>query len=121
MPIGSATPRGSGGRVSANTWFAGAVYRLLPELSANVGLYQVKDKTSTRGLNDLRMVATGLTWSPYKDWDFFVDYATVDRKDGATAMFSIYDAWRPDTGNKTVQSVSTRDQSGISIGAQYKF
>ena len=109
------------GKADVDTWFAGAVYRLLPELSANVGLYQVKDKTSTRGLNDLRMVATGLTWSPYKDWDFFVDYATVDRKDGATAMFSIYDAWRPDTGNKTVQSVSTRDQSGISIGAQYKF
>ncbi len=110
-----------GGRADADTWFAGAVYRLRPDLSANLGWYQVKDKTPTRGLNDLRMIATGLTWSPYKEWDFFVDYATVDRKDGATAAFSIYDAWRPDTGTPLVQSAGKRDQSGISLGAQYKF
>ena len=81
----------------------------------------MKDKTSTRGLNDLRMIATGLTWSPYKEWDFFADYAIVDRKDGATAAFSIYDSWRPDTSNKAALSAGTRDQSGISVGAQYKF
>lgn len=109
------------GKADVDTWFAGAVYRLLPDLSANLGWYQVKDKTSTRGLNDVRMVATGLTWSPYKEWDFFVDYATVDRKDGATAAFTLYDAWRPDTGNKAALSSGTRDQSGISVGAQYKF
>lgn len=116
--LGTSSP---GGRADVDTWFAGAVYRLLPTLSANLGWYQVKDKTPTRGLNDLRMIATGLTWSPYKEWDFFIDYATVDRKEGATAAFSIYDAWRPDTSAPTVQSTGTRDQSGISVGAQYKF
>ncbi len=116
--LGTSSP---GGKADVDTWFAGAVYKLLPALSANLGWYQVKDKTSTRGLNDLRMIATGLTWSPYKEWDFFVDYASVDRKDGATAAFSIYDSWRPDTGNKSALSAGTRDQSGLSIGAQYKF
>jgi hypothetical protein len=81
----------------------------------------VKDKTSTRGLNDLRMIATGLTWAPYKEWEFFVDYATVDRKNGATAAFTIYDAWRPDTSSSSTLSAGTRDQSGVSVGAQYKF
>ncbi len=110
-----------GGKADVDTWFAGAVYKLLPDLSANLGWYQVKDKTSTRGLNDLRMIATGLTWAPYKEWEFFVDYATVDRKNGATAAFTIYDAWRPDTSSSSTLSAGTRDQSGVSVGAQYKF
>ncbi len=110
-----------GGKADVDSWFAGAVYRVLPTLSANLGWYEVKDKTPTRGLNDLRMIATGLTWSPYKEWDFFVDYATVDRKDGATAVFSIYDTWRPDTSSKSPLAAGTRDQSGVSVGALYKF
>lgn len=121
LPGATLSASSPGGKADVDTWFAGAVYRLQPELSANLGWYQVKDKTSTRGLNDLRMIATGLTWSPYKEWDFFADYAIVDRKDGATAAFSIYDSWRPDTSNKAALSAGTRDQSGISIGAQYKF
>ncbi len=116
--LSTATP---GGRADVDTWFAGAVYKLLPELSANFGWYQVKDKTSTRGLNDVRMLATGLSWAPYKEWEFFIDYATVDRKNGATAAFTLFDAWRPDTNNRDLWSASTRDQSGVSVGAQYKF
>ncbi len=121
LPEATLSTTSPSGRANVDTWFAGAVYQLFPSLSANLGWYQVKDKTSTNGLNDVRMVATGLTWSPYKEWDFFVDYAAVDRKDGATAAFTLYDAWRPDTGNKQQTSAGTRDQSGISVGAQYKF
>lgn len=121
LPTATLSTTSPGGKADVDTWFAGAVYKLLPDLSANLGWYQVKDKTSTRGLNDLRMIATGLTWSPYKEWDFFVDYATVARKEGATAAFTIYDAWRPDTGNKAALSSGVRDQSGVSVGAQYKF
>ncbi len=110
-----------GGRADVDTVFAGALYRFTPKLSANAGWYQVKDKTSTAGLNDVRMFATGLTWSPYKDWDLFIDYVTADRKDNATAVFSIYDAWRPDTANPSTLAAGTRDQSGVAVGAQFKF
>jgi hypothetical protein len=61
-----------------------------------------------------------LTWSPYKDWDFFVDYATAYRKENANAAFSIYDAWRPDTSSTSL-AAGTKNQSGISIGALFKF
>ncbi len=74
------------------------------------------------------MFATGLTWTPYKDVDLFVDYVKAMREDGATGAFTIYDKWGPDTGNTCVNttgttgcSESTKSQSGISIGAQYKF
>jgi hypothetical protein len=47
----------------------------------------------------------------------------ADRKNGATAAFTIYDSWRPDSGYAAAKphSANTRDQSGISLGAQYKF
>ena len=51
------------GKVSADTWFAGGLFRFSPTLSWNGGWYQVKDKTTTSaGTNDVRMLATGLTW-----------------------------------------------------------
>lgn len=115
------------GKVDANTWFAGALYRLTPTLSWNGGWYQVNDQTaqtSTNKNNDVSMVATGLTWTPYKDWDFFIDYARSMRESGATGAFTIYDKWVPDTSVGGVlggYSESKRGQSGISIGAQYKF
>lgn len=113
-------PTTPGGKADVDTFFAGAVYRFTPTLSANFGWYQVKDKTTTNGSNDVRMAATGLTWSPYKEWDFFVDYATAYRRKNANAAFSIYDAWRPDT-NSTSLAAGTKNQSGISIGALFKF
>lgn len=115
------------GRVNADTWFAGALYRFTPTLSWNGGWYQVKDRTlqsSSNQRNDVRMLATGLTWTPYKDWDFFVDYARSLRENGATGAFTIYDKWVPDTsvgGVNAGYSESKRSQSGISVGAQYKF
>ena len=113
------------GKVSADTWFAGGLYRFSPTLSWNSGWYQVKDKTTTSaGANDVRMLATGLTWSPYKEWDFFVDYARATRENSATGAFTIYDKWVPDTSVGAASggySESTRNQSGISLGAQYKF
>jgi predicted porin len=109
-----------GRRADVDTLFAGAVYRFTPTLSANLAWYQARDKTSTNGRNDVTMAATGLTWSPYKEWDFFVDYATAHRKDNANAAFSIYDAWRPDTNSSSL-AAGTKNQSGISIGALFRF
>ncbi len=115
------------GRVDADTWFAGAIYRLTPSLSWNGGWYQVRDKTLQtvkNQNNDIRMLATGLTWTPYKEWDLFIDYARSFRENGATGAFTIYDKWVPDTSVGGVAggySESKRSQSGISIGAQYKF
>lgn len=109
------------GQADVDTLFAGAVYRFTPTMSANLGWYRVADKTSTNGTNDVTMAATGLTWSPYKEWDFFIDYATAYRKENANATFSIYDAWRPDTNNSGTLAAGTKNQSGISIGALFKF
>ncbi len=110
------------GRVDADTFFAGAVYRFMPAVSWNAGWYQVHDKSSSKGKNDLQMIATGLTWSPYKEWDFFIDYATVSREKDATAGFTLYDKWVPDTStNGTVYSESKKGQSGVSVGALFRF
>jgi predicted porin len=124
------------GRVNSNTWFAGAVYRFTPQLSWNVGYFSVDDRTVQTNLNrnnDAQMVATGLTYSPYKEWDFFIDYAATRRQAGATGALTLYDRWQPDTGltgsgnacsSSTANigcSDSTRSQSGISVGALYRF
>ncbi len=108
------------GKSDANTFFTGVVYRLTPAIAANGAWYQVKDKQSATGINDVTMFAGGLTWSPYKEWDFFLDYVAAQRKNGATAAFTIFDKWIPDT-SAAVQSESKKSQSGLSIGAQYKF
>jgi predicted porin len=111
------------GRVNANTWFAGAIYRFTTELSWNAGYYAVDDRTASAGANDVQMFATGLTYSPYKEWDFFIDYASARRK-GGNAAFTIYDKWVPDTSVGGVNggySESTKNQTGVSVGAQYKF
>lgn len=110
-----------GGKADVDTLFTGLVYRFTPSLSANLGWYKVQDKTTTNGKNDVRMAATGLTWSPYKEWDFFIDYAQASRKENATAAFSIYDSWRPDTNSSSTLAAGTKAQSGISIGALFKF
>ena len=118
------------GKVDADTWFTGAVYRFTPEFSWNVGYYSVDDRTVqtvSNKNNDVQMFATGLTYSPFKEWDFFVDYATARRQAGATGAFTIYDKWMPDTGStcssssQTGCSESKKSQTGVSIGAQYKF
>lgn len=117
------------GKVNANTWFTGAVYRFSPQLGWNAGYYSVDDRTlqtQSNKNNDVQMFATGLTYSPYKEWDFFVDYVTARRQQGATGAFTLYDKWGPDTGTVCASngigcSESKQSQSGISIGAQYKF
>lgn len=120
----------AGGKVDADTWFTGAVYRFTPVLSWNLGYYEVRDRTQSTpaNKNGLSMIATGLTWSPYKEWDFFIDYASVSRNTGATGAFTIYDKWAPDTGTACTStsgnlgcSDSIHGQSGLSLGAQYKF
>ena len=113
-------------RVNANTWFTGAVYKFTPTLSWNMGYYSVTDLTPQKN-NDVQMYATGLTYSPYKEWDFFIDYVKSRRKSGALGAFTIYDKWAPDTGitcsasSPSGCSESTKGQAGVSIGAQYKF
>ncbi len=116
----------TGGKVNANTWFTGAVYKFTPTLSWNMGYYSVTDLTPQKN-NDVQMFATGLTYSPYKEWDFFIDYAKSRRETGALGAFTIYDKWAPDTGLACSSSTgancseSTKGQAGVSIGAQYKF
>jgi predicted porin len=120
------SPFVTGGKVNANTWFTGAVYKFTPTLSWNMGYYSVTDLTSQKN-NDVQMFATGLTFSPYKEWDFFIDYVKSRRKTGALGAFTIYDKWAPDTGLACSSSTgancseSTKGQAGVSIGAQYKF
>lgn len=114
----------TGGKVSANTWFAGAVYQFTPMLSWNLGYYDVSDKTAqtvSNKNNGLSMWATGLMYSPYKDWAFFADYVTATRQAGATGAFTIYDKWIPDTTNTSGYSESKTSQTGLSVGAQFKF
>lgn len=115
----------SDGKVNADTFFTGAVYRLSPQVSVNGAWYRVQDKTLqtvSNKNNDITMLATGLTWSPYKEWDFFIDYVRAAREEGATGAFTIFDKWIPDTGtNGTGYSESKKSQSGVSMGAQYKF
>ena len=130
---GTFNTNNTGGKVDANTIFGGAVYRFSSEISWNGGYYNVQDKTAQTASNknnDVRMFATGLTWTPYKDIDLFVDYVKAMREDGATGVFTIYDKWVPDTGVGNLCTSSTaniacseskKSQSGISIGAQYKF
>ncbi len=123
-PAAAFSASSPGGQVDANTFFAGALYRITPQLSVNGGYYAVKDRQQGgTGVNDVTMVATGLTWSPYKEWDLFIDYAMADRKPGATGAFTIYDSWRPDSGYASTKphSAGTRDQSGVSVGALYRF
>lgn len=123
-PAAALSTSAPAGKANVNTWFAGALYRLTPQLSVNGGYYVVKDKRrGGTGVNDVTLFATGLTWSPYKEWDFFVDYAMADRKDGATAAFTIFDSWRPDSAYAATQphSAGTRDQRGVSVGALYRF
>lgn len=120
-------PNKTAGRVDADTWFAGAVYRFTPIVSWNVGYYFVNDKTAqtqSNKNNDVSMFATGVTYSPYKEWDFFIDYANVHRQSGATGAFTIYDKWVPNTSVGGVNggySESKINQSGVSVGAQYRF
>ncbi|MFM8246486.1 MAG: porin [Burkholderiaceae bacterium] len=124
----------TGGKVNANTWFTGAVYRFSPQLSWNFGYYSVDDQNnqimsgSNQNLNnDVQMFATGLTYSPFKEWDFFIDYAAARRQTGATGAFTLYDKWGPDTGIPCASSTgagcseSKSNQTGVSVGAQYKF
>ena len=120
------SPLVTGGKVNANTWFTGAVYKFTPSFSWNMGYYSITDLTPQKN-NDVKLFATGLTYSPYKEWDFFIDYAKSRRETGALGAFTIYDKWAPDTGLACSSSTSancsesTKSQAGVSIGAQYKF
>lgn len=114
----------TGGKVSADTWFTGAVYQLTPMLSWNLGYYEVSDKTAQTAQNQnngLSMWATGVMYAPYKDWTFFADYVTASRQAGATGAFTIYDKWIPDTTNTSGYAESKTSQAGLSVGAQFKF
>lgn len=119
-PTATLSSSAPGGKADTDTYFLGAVARLSDRVTANAGWYQVRDKTSTLGANDVRMIAAGLNWSPYKDWDVFVDIAAADRQ-GGNAAFSIYDAWRPNTNDSAALAANSKNQSGLSLGAMFKF
>lgn len=123
-PAAALSTSAPAGQANVDTWFAGALYRFTPQLSLNGSYYLVRDKRrGAPGVNDVAMFATGLTYSPFKEWDLFIDYAMADRKDGATAAFTLFDSWRPDSAYAANRphSAGTRDQRGVSVGALYRF
>lgn len=115
---GTFSTSAAAGKVAANTWFTGAVYKLSPAINFNAAWYQVEDKSASNGRNDLRMFAAGVNYVLSKRTELFADYAHAIRKAGATGAFTLYDKWKSD-GSTT--SDSAVNQSGISIGVTHRF
>jgi len=107
------------GKTDANTWFAGAKYKLNDRISFNAAYYDVQDKV-TSGKNDVQMTAVGAIYSFSKRTEVFIDYVTANRASGASAPFTIYDRWIPNGDGSTV-SDSKYKQSAVAIGMQHRF
>lgn len=106
------------GRTSADTWFAGLRYPLSDTVTVNAGYYNVRDKVSPDGRNDVRMLAAGLVYALSKRTELYVDVARGWREPGATAAFTIYDRLR---SNADTPSESLRNQKAVNIGVQHRF
>ena len=107
------------GKTDADTWFAGAKYKLNDRVAFNAGYYDVKDKVNS-GKNDVQMTSVGAIYSFSKRTEVFVDYVTASRATGATAPFTIFDRWVPNGDGSTV-SDSKYKQSAVAIGMQHRF
>lgn len=106
------------GRTSADTWFAGLRYPVSDAITVNAGYYDVRDKVSADGRNDVRMLAAGLVYALSKRTELYVDVARAWRESGATTAFTIYDRFR---SNADTPSESLRNQSAVNIGVQHRF
>lgn len=106
------------GRTSADTWFAGLRYPVSETVAVNAGFYDVQDKVSADGRNDVRMLAAGLVYALSKHTELYVDLARAWREPDASAAFTIYDRFRPNTDTP---SESLRNQKAVNIGLQHRF
>ena len=107
------------GKTDANTWFAGAKFKLNDRISFNGAYYDVQDKV-TSGKNDVQMTAVGAVYSFSKRTEVFIDYVTASRATGASAPFTIYDRWIPNGDGSTV-SDNKYKQSAVAVGMQHRF
>ena len=106
------------GRTSADTWFAGLRYPVSDAVTVNAGYYDVRDKVSVDGRNDVRMLAAGLVYALSKRTELYVDVARAWRDPDATTAFTIYDRFR---SNADTPSESLRNQRAVNIGVQHRF
>ncbi len=106
------------GRTSADTWFAGAKWKMTERISFNAGYYDVRDKVAGGGDNDVRMLAVGTVYAFSKRTEFYIDAAHARRSAGATAPFTLFDRYRSDA---RTPSESTADQTALNIGIQHRF
>lgn len=106
------------GRTSADTWFAGAKWKMNERVSFNAGYYDVRDRAAGGGANDVQMLALGTVYAFNKRTELYADLAHARRGAGATAPFTLYDRYRSDA---RTPSESTADQTALNIGIQHRF
>jgi predicted porin len=107
------------GKTDANTWFAGAKYKVSDRVSLNGGYYNVQDKI-TAGKDDVKMTAVGATYAFDKRTEIFIDYVNAKRASGAVSPFTIYDRWVPN-GDGSTYADNKYDQKAVAIGMQFRF
>lgn len=106
------------GRTSADTWFAGAKWKMNERVSFNAGYYDVRDRAAGGGANDVQMLALGTVYAFSKRTELYADLAHARRGADATAPFTLYDRYRSDA---RTPSESTADQTALNIGIQHRF
>lgn len=106
------------GRTSADTWFAGAKWKMNERISFNAGYYDVRDRVAGGGNDDVQMLALGTVYAFSKRTELYLDVAHARRPGGASAPFTLYDRYRSD---RSTPSESTSDQSAVNIGIQHRF
>lgn len=106
------------GRTSADTWFAGAKWKMNEHLSLNAGYYDVRDRVAGGGANDVQMLALGTVYAFSKRTELYADVAHARRAAGATAPFTLFDRYRSDA---RTPSESTADQTALNVGIQHRF
>jgi predicted porin len=107
------------GKTDANTWFAGAKYKVSDRVSLNGGYYSVKDQI-TAGIDNVAMTAVGATYAFDKRTEIFIDYVKSTRASGAASPFTIYDRWIPNADGSTY-SDSKYAQHAVAVGMQFRF
>lgn len=106
------------GRTSADTWFTGAAWKLTERVSVNAGYYDVRDRVTGGGANDVQMLAVGTLYAFSKRTELYVDAAHARRSAGATAPFTVFDRYRSDG---RTPSESAADQTALNVGIQHRF
>lgn len=108
------------GKTDADTWFAGAKYKVSDSVGLNAGYYQVTDRINDNRKDNVTMKAVGATYSFSKRTEIFADYVVADRGASAASPFTVYDRWVPDGGGSTFGD-SKYGQKALAIGIQHRF